>query len=129
MKQDLTVFVDVINDRGDLKMTWGEYPQESDISTAFDFINDHLKNTDHPIYIVVDLSSDPQIPLSTTIREVMSGPFRHRNLKKWLVIGINRRAQVVARVMDTISRESTILWFDTETEALTRLNELMTEIS
>jgi len=127
MESEITVSVEVINDHGDLKMVWEAYPKDKHVSSAFDYINTSLNETHHPIYILVDLQSDPQIPLTTTIREVMSGPFRHKNLKKWLVVGRNRRAQVVARVMDTISKDSTILWFDTENEALDKLNELIAQ--
>lgn|SRR5574341_141003 len=105
-----------------LRMTWPADPSDGDVQAAFQQITALLDGAETPQYVVVDLSADPRIPIMSTFHELIFGPLRHPKLAKWLVVGHNRRSQVIASLMATVDAGHTIYWFDDEEEVGAYLN-------
>jgi hypothetical protein len=105
-------------------LIWDKQIAVGDVAPAFKKLTAILDKAETPVHVLVDLRSDPAIPLSITTTEVLAGPFRHKMMGEWLVIGKNWRAEVVANVITTVGLRMNISWFETADEAMTRLREL-----
>ena len=105
-------------------LRWASYVAETDVRPAFRNLTRLLDVAHGPVHVIVDLRNDPRLPLQTTISETMSGPFMHRNMGRWLVIGSNNRAAIIAAVITKVGRIDSIFWFETEEEALAHLATL-----
>src|SRR5688572_30105678 len=79
-------------------LRWDREVKEADIAPAFHKLTAALVAADGPVYVIVDLRQDPNMPVATTMQETMAGPFRHENMGEWLVIGKNWRAEMIASV-------------------------------
>ena len=128
MEDHLTVMVEPVTGYpGAYWLRWSSYVAETDIRPAFHQLTHLLDEAHDPIHVLVDLRRNPRLPLQTTISETMNGPFMHRNMGMWLVVGKNPRAEIVATVITKVGRINSILWFATEQEALRKLAELERE--
>jgi hypothetical protein len=107
-----------------VRLKWERYVVETDIRPAFHQLTRFLDEASQPINVLVDLRSDPHLPLQTTISETLSGPFLHKKMGLWLVVGFNQRAEVVANVISAVGPRDTIRWYKTEAEALEHLSQL-----
>lgn len=105
-------------------LRWSSYVAESDVRPAFRALTRCLDEANTRVHILVDLRSNPRLPLQTTISETMNGPFLHKNMGTWLVIGRNPRAEIVASVISRAGHVNSIVWFKTEQEALRHLETL-----
>jgi hypothetical protein len=105
-------------------MIWDKQIAVADVAPAFKKLTAILDKAETPVHVLVDLRSDPAIPLSLTTTEALAGPFRHRMMGEWLVIGKNWRAEVVADVVSKVGLRMNISWFETADDALARLREL-----
>ena len=125
MEHQPTVVVEPVEGHpGAFWLRWSSYVAESDVRPAFQKLTRLLDDAHAPIHVLVDLRSNPRLPLQTTISETMSGPFMHRNMGRLLVIGSNSRAEIVGAVITKVGRLNSISWFQTEEEALSCLATL-----
>ena len=105
-----------------LKMIWQKQINKTDMKPAFHQITEALRRSRSPMYVVVDLRQDPQLPIAETMMEALRGPFRHPQLAEWLVFGANRSARTIGAILIRASKRNNIRWFDTEDEVLAYLN-------
>jgi hypothetical protein len=105
-------------------LIWNKQIAVEDVAPAFQRLTAILDNATMPVHVLVDLRSDPAIPLSATTTEVLGGPFRHKMMGEWLVIGKNWRAEMVANVITSVGLRMNITWFETTDEAMARLREI-----
>lgn len=115
-----TVSVEPIEGYPALKMIWQHDVVEADVAPAFARISAALDATNRPLYIVVDLLSNPRFPIMTTVQEALS-PYRDPMLKEWLIVGSNWMAKAIEGTLARITRHKNVRWFKTETEALAYL--------
>lgn len=107
-----------------LKMSWQHKVNKSDLSPAFQKITQCLHQSNQPLYIIVDLSEDPQFPIVDTMMGALRGPFRHPRLAEWLVVGSNRAGKTIGDLLIKTTQRNNIRWFDSEAEALAYLESL-----
>jgi hypothetical protein len=105
-------------------LIWDKQVAVEDVAPAFQKLTAILDKAEMPVHVLVDLRSDPAIPLSATTTEVLGGPFRHKMMGEWLVIGKNWRAEMIANVITKVGLRMNISWFETADEALARLREI-----
>ena len=119
-----TVRVEVIEGFSALKMIWDTRPLERDVARAFVEITRYLDKVDETVNVIVDITSAPKFPITTTYSGVMSGPFNHSKMGKWLVVGSNIGAQIIAKMMNAVGSGGEIIWFENEEAAMAALAEL-----
>lgn len=92
-------------------MQWEKEIETGDVAAAFEQINMVLNSSSSPMYVLVDILSKPQFPMSETISSALRGSFGHENLKAWLIAGENRLAHVIEKVLSNITRRKNVEWF------------------
>lgn len=122
-EQKSVFVVPIIGKAPHLRFVWGELPTIDDIENAFAYINQIIESADKPIHIIVDVSSQPKLPLGKTITNAIHTQ-RMDKLGKWLVIGADWRAEFIGKTISSVGKNN-IEWFATEEEAMQRLDELM----
>jgi hypothetical protein len=105
-------------------LEWEQVINKDEIAPVFRKIVRALDASDEPLYVVVDLTKDPEFPMSQTINAALWGPFRHKRLQAWLVVGSNRTAQVIGRTLNNLTRRDNIVWYETVEEAFAYLDAL-----
>ena len=115
-----TVSVEAIEGYPALKMMWQHDVVEADVAPAFAKISAALDATKRPLYVVVDLRSNPRFPILTTVQEALT-PYRDPMLKEWLIVGSNWMAKAIESTLADITRHKNVRWFKTESEALAHL--------
>lgn len=98
-------------------MHWQAYPEVSDIRTASQALFSQLNKSSKPLYLMVDLRQNINMPLSETINALLLGVYTHPNFMACLVIGGHGKARIVANIVIRISRQDKIVWFNDEAEA------------
>lgn len=99
-------------------MKWQQDVETGDVADAFEQINTLLDESATPLYIMVDILSKPKFPMSETIMGAMRGPYRHENLTAWLVVGDNRMARMIEKVLASVTRRKNVEWFESMADAL-----------
>ena len=107
-----------------LHMIWQKNVQKADVHAAFQRIQDELQSRNAPLYVIVDITSQPNFPMFETLNAAMSGPYRNTLLKEWLVVGTNRVAQTIERVLAGSMGRDNVRWFTSEAEALAYLERV-----
>lgn len=107
-------------------LIWDAEVSVEDVAPAFRQLTAALDAASSAVHVMVDLRSDPHLPLAATTQETLAGPFRHPRMGEWLVIGTNWRAEVVANVISKVGLRMNIRWYATEEDALNHLKELAT---
>ncbi|MBX3064138.1 MAG: STAS/SEC14 domain-containing protein [Anaerolineae bacterium] len=118
-----TVQIDYLEGYHALKMTWQHNVQTQDVYTAFHKIEMELRKSDQPLYVVVDLLSDPRFPLKATVDGARVS-YRHPRLAEWLIIGSNWLARAIERALASVTNKRNVRWFDSEDAALAYLEKL-----
>lgn len=121
-----TVSVQPIEGRPALKMTWQHTVLEADVASAFKQIMKTLDATNRPVYVMVDLLSNPRFPMMVTVQEALPC-YRDPMLKEWLIIGSNWMAKAIEGTLARITRHKNVRWFNTEAEALAYLDSVLGE--
>ncbi|MEO8611404.1 MAG: hypothetical protein ABI690_26135 [Chloroflexota bacterium] len=116
-----TVRVEPIENYPALKMTWQHDVRDLDVVNAFKQINTILQNSTDPVFVVVDLSANPNFPLLTTIHEAIA-PYRNPLLEEWLVIGSNWMARAVEGTLAKLTRQKNVRWFTKEVDVMDYLS-------
>jgi hypothetical protein len=119
-----TVSVEPVKDYPALIMKWHAYAKPEDIKRAYRVISDALDAASGHLYIIVDLRENKQMPLKETVSGALFGPYNHRNLAAWFVLGGHQIARVVANSLAQVTRQHRVDWFDTEEDVYNRLKEL-----
>ena len=90
MEHSSSVLVEPVDGHpGAYWLRWDQWVAEIDIRPAFHALTRALDEARAPVNVIVDLRANPHLPLQTTISETISGPFLHRNMGRWLVVGSN----------------------------------------
>ncbi|PJF22977.1 MAG: hypothetical protein CUN56_03280 [Phototrophicales bacterium] len=103
------------------RMNWDANPDENDVRLAFIQIEERLNNSQKPVDIIVDITSNPRFPMRTTINGA-ARVNQHSMMGDWVVIGGNRAAQLIARSMNLFGKNN-IYWYQTETEAFNHFEQ------
>jgi hypothetical protein len=90
---------------------WEHSVNKDDVARAFRIITQALDASTEPLWIVVDLRSNPVFPLRETISSAFWGPFRHKNMREWLVVGSNSTAHLIGNTLANITGRANIRWF------------------
>lgn len=106
-----------------LRFVWTENPTIEDIESAFAYIDQVLETADTQVHIIVDVSSQPKIPLGKTMTNAIQAQ-RTDAMGKWLVIGADWRAEFIGKTISSVGKNN-IEWFNSDEDAMQRLNELM----
>lgn len=122
---NLTVSVEAIKDYPALLMKWGETADPTDIKKAYEVISDALSVAQSPLFVIVDLSENRYMPLRETVSGALFGPYNHRNLDAWLVIGGHQIARMVASSLSQVTRQHKVEWFANMEAAMARLHEMV----
>jgi hypothetical protein len=123
MEENSTVAVKMLDDNLAILMHWQQDIQPKDVYAAYRRITELLDNAPSPQYVVVDLTENPRFPLHETIKGALFGPYTHRNLVQWLVVGKHAVGQTIARVLASTTGKQLVKWFDTMDEALAYLQQ------
>lgn len=120
---DKTIRVEALPDHENVYvMTWDALPDLSDVQPAFAVINAKLAATNAAIYVIVDIRSQPNFPVTQTISEALA-PYRHENLAAWLVVGTNTLARSISFVLSRLTRRQNVLWFKEMEAALQHIKD------
>jgi hypothetical protein len=122
---EYTVTIKAINGYPALLMTWELKATKEDIKRAYHEIMQALEQSKTPLYVVVDLRRNIQMPLKETVAGAFFGPYNHPKLGAWLVVGGHQMARIVANSLSQMTREHRVEWFDSEIEVYSRLKELV----
>ena len=112
------LYVEPLAGYGALQLVWQEKADPQEISHAFESLKIYLDSYDEPVYVLVDISSKPQIPIMYTIHNVLSGIHQHKNLMQWVVVGESTAAKRVASVLNSFSGQEKIVWVGSRDEAI-----------
>jgi hypothetical protein len=119
-----TVRVEPLEAYPALKMIWEHTVLEADVAPAFRKIMNALDATNRPIYVIVDLLSNPRFPMMVTVQEALPC-YRDPMMKEWLIVGSNWMAKAIEGTLARITRHKNVRWFSTEAEALTYLDSVV----
>ena len=118
-----TVSVSHIQDYPALLMRWDAQPSDEDIRRAYQDIKTNLDAATTRMYVIVDLTADPRMPLLPTLNGALHGPYQHPRLIKWLVAGNHSLGRIVARLLAGATGEQHVVWFNTTDNALDYVNQ------
>ena len=119
-----TVRVEPIESYPALKMVWEHIILEADVAPAFQKIMTALDATNRPLYVIVDLLSNPRFPMMVTVQEALPC-YRDPMLKEWLIVGSNWMAKAIEGTLARITRHKNVRWFSTEADAIAYLNSVL----
>lgn len=106
------------------KLWWAHHVNHHDVKPAFEALNQLINESPIPMYVLVDLSQQPDLPVIETIHNALSGPFRNPRLVEWLVVGSSSLAKIIGRSLSTLSFRNNIKWFESEAAALSYLERV-----
>jgi hypothetical protein len=110
-----TVLVERLEVLPALLMTWAAHPKRNDIDQAFQAIAGHLKNAEHSLFIIIDLTSNVSLPISEIVQISVNG-YKHPKFAGALIVGGHQRARRIANIIVAVSKQNKINWFKDETE-------------
>lgn len=119
---DTTVDVRRIDNRTIL-MTWANVVTHLDVKEAFKEVDVILNKAEEEMFVVVDISTNPNFPLSATISGALYGPYRNPQLREWLIVGSSVVAHSIERTLVNITGRSNVRWFTTLAEAFAYAEE------
>ena len=120
-----TIIVEDVRGHRAIKMTWQHQVIYNDVRDAFHSINFTLNASTEPMYVVVDITSNPNFPLNATITEAAAGPYRNPKLKEWLIIGSSGLARIIEQILSSLTGRRNVRWFKTEAEVMAYLESQM----
>lgn len=107
-----------------VKLWWASRVDQKDVKPAFERLTTLINESPVPIYVLVDLSQRPDLPVIETIHNAISGPFRNANLAEWLVVGSSPLAQIIGRSLSMLASRSNIRHFESEQAAMAYLQRV-----
>ena len=122
---DTTVTVVHDTETNAIRMYWKHTVDIGDVQVAFRLVQDILDRVDNPASVVIDLLSDPNFPLLTTLNCLVSGPLQHPQAREWLVVGSNSQVRIFAKTLADMDRTArTVRWFATDAQLQAHLGHL-----
>ncbi len=118
-----TVTVEYNDALSSIRMTWQNQVINTDVQNAFEAINTYLQASDKPLYVIVDIRSNPTFPITATLNGALFGPYRSPMLKEWLILGTNPVARIIERTLKSVTGRSNVLWFDADDEVIDYLQK------
>lgn len=115
VENQLTVTVEFSGDVA--KMTWEARPSVNDVLHAFESLESYLQQRAAPLYVIVDIRSNPAFPLFATARAALP-LYKNDSLAAWLIVGKNTAARAIENVLTQLTQRKNVYWFDDEAEAL-----------
>ena len=100
-----------------LVLEWTAEVDPMDVHPAFQELMQHLKTSDTPQWVIVNILENRNMPVSHTISNALVA-HRHKMLREWLVVGENLMARSVSQVLMRLTRRNNIHWFTDVEEAL-----------
>jgi hypothetical protein len=107
-----------------LLMTWAAHPKKLDIDQAFQSIAEHLRTSEHSLFVIVDLRYNVSLPIGDIVTISMKGS-QHPKFAGALVIGKHHTARRIANILEAISKQNKIHWFKEETEVYAFIQKQM----
>lgn len=101
-----------LNEPHIIKMLWSSKVNDGDVRSSFKEINNLLTVADHPMFVVVDITADPNFPIAATLTGALFGPYRNANLREWLIIGSNSAAHFIERTLSGATGRVIVRWFE-----------------
>ncbi|MCU0465554.1 MAG: hypothetical protein MUF38_13420 [Anaerolineae bacterium] len=95
-----------------LLMRWERDVRPGDTREAFRQLLQRLNQTATPLYVVVDIQSQPRFNLSETVGAALMGPFSHDKLAEWLVVGSTPVARTISSTLSAFTNRKNIRWFN-----------------
>lgn len=99
-----------------IKMSWSSKVSDGDVRNSFKEINNLLTVAEHPMFVVVDITADPNFPIAATLTGALFGPYRNPNLREWLIIGSNTAAHFIERTLSGATGRVIVRWFETQAD-------------
>ncbi|MDQ7026031.1 MAG: hypothetical protein Q9P01_01670 [Anaerolineae bacterium] len=112
-----TVSIRHIDNIPALFMVWDADIKAKDVSQAYQQITTELDQSETLKYIIVDLTSNPNMPFAETLRGALYGPYKHPMLKQWLVVGDHQVGHMVSRLLFSTTGKKHVIWFDSIEDA------------
>lgn len=106
-----TVSVTSIENYPALLMSWENLVSDIDVVRAFRTITQHLEASVQPLDIVVDLTTRPDMPIGTTMKEALFGPYRNSKTNEWLIIGRHSGGKIIDRILGGTTERRNVRWF------------------
>lgn len=106
-------------------LTWEHTIIPDDIAPAFRSLTRALDESTKPLWIIVDLRANPTLPILETFSSAFRGPFMHKNMGEWLVVGSNSVARTIGRTLSKVTNRSNILWMNSMEEAFNHMKTTM----
>jgi TctA family transporter len=100
-----------------VKMSWSNKVNDQDVRNSFKEINSLLSVSAQPMFVLVDITADPNFPIAATLTGALFGPYRNPNLREWLIVGSNKAAHFIERTLSGATGRTIVRWFDTEADA------------
>ena len=116
MRERSTLSVGQFGDTNAIVMRCGHHITIDDVNHAFKEVDTLLYQATEPLYVVLDLRTDPRIPLVATLQAASFGPYRNPRLKEWLIIGSSPVAHTIVRILGATTGRHNVRWFVTEDE-------------
>lgn len=113
-----TIVIEATNSPTLIRMTWSHEVNGHDVKPAFEAITQYLDAANQPIYILVDILSDPIFPLRETISSALWTAYKHPMLAEWLIVGANPLAHAIERTLSKVTGRHNVVWFHHEVEAI-----------
>ncbi len=104
-------------------LVWTRNVLKEDVAPVFAELTQMLDTSPKPLWVIVDLRADPVFPFIETVTAALRGPFRHRNLREWLVVGANVQALIIGRTLSSLSSRTNIRWFTTISQAYAHMSD------
>ncbi len=108
--------IDRVKEVPAVQMIWGQFATPAEITHAFQQINHLLNLANESLFVIVDIRSNPNFPLSATINSALFGPYRNPALREWLIIGSNPLAHTIERILSGVTGRGNIRWFADDIE-------------
>ncbi len=100
-----------------LLMSWQHQVQKAEMEAAFRAVHEALEAADRGLYLVLDLTKNPQLEVLEVVTAALP-VFRHTRLARWLMIGQSGLGHVIESKLATLTRRDAMaLWFATADEA------------
>ena len=123
MEKAIEVSYDASNSM--IMMRWSREIDKCALEIAFQKIMEHLEASPCPLYIIVDLSANPRFPTLETILQTVKGAYQHPKVAGWLVLKANPIARTIATVLAKTTGIKSVLWFNTQEEIDTYLENVV----
>jgi hypothetical protein len=129
MQKPSSISVQRLQNYPALLMKWEKLAESKDLKQAYRLINEQLRDSDKPLYVVVDLRENKNMPLAETVSGALFGPYQNPKLAACLVLGCHKTARMAARLLVNISHEDKIECFETEADIFAKLEANNWDIS